>query len=100
MISAWVPSLNYAHGRIEEVAVLWAERYQRATRLVAQAVVVSLQTCGSVSQAAKVMWLHWHTVIAMMKAAPTRADPIPWVGRTKAKRRWIVAGDPSGHGEA
>lgn len=71
MISAWVPSLIYADVRIAEVAVPSAERYQRATRLVAQAVVVSLQTCGIVSQAAKVMWLHWHTVIAMMKAAPT-----------------------------
>ena len=86
VISAQVPSVKYADGRVEEVAVPWAERYQRVTRLMAQAVVVWLQACGSVSQVAKVMRLHWHTVNAIMKAAVERGlerrqrEPIQYLG--------------------
>ena len=86
VISARVPSVKYADGRVEEVAVPWAERYQRVTRLMAQAVVVWLQACGSVSQVAKVMGLNWHTVNAIMKAAVERGlarrerEPIEYLG--------------------
>ena len=87
VISARVPSLKHADGRDEEVAVPWAERYQRVTRrLMAQSVLVWLQACGSVSQVAKVMRLHWHTVNAIMKAAVERglerreSAPIEYLG--------------------
>ena len=66
VIRAQVPSVKHADGRI--VAVPWAERYQRVTRLMAQA-VMWLQACGRVSQVAKVMGLNWHTIKAIMKAA-------------------------------
>jgi hypothetical protein len=39
---------------------------------MAQAVVVWLQACGSVSQVAKVMRLEWHMVNAIMKGALER----------------------------
>jgi transposase len=38
VIKARVPSVKYADGRMEAVVVPWAERYQRVTRLIAQAV--------------------------------------------------------------
>jgi transposase len=53
---------------------------------MAQAVVVWLQACGSVSQVAKVMGLHWHTVNAIMKAVVERGlerrqrEPIQYLG--------------------
>lgn len=50
LISARIPSVKYADGQVEEMALPWAERYQRVTRLMAQA-VVWLQAYGSVSQA-------------------------------------------------
>lgn len=47
---------------IEEIAVPWAERYQRITKLLAQAVVLWLQACGYVSKVAEMMRLDWNTV--------------------------------------
>ena len=38
VIEADVPSVKYRDGRIEEVAVPWADRYQRFTKLMEQAV--------------------------------------------------------------
>ena len=92
VISARVPSVKYADGRVEEVAVPWAERYQRVTRLMAQAVVVWLQACGSVSQVAKVMRLNWHTVNAIMKSSVDRGlerrerEPIAYLGLDEPQR--------------
>ena len=36
-IEARVPSVRYPDGKVEEVGVPWADRYQRVTRLLAQA---------------------------------------------------------------
>ena len=73
LIAARVPSVKHADGRVEEVAVPWAERYQRVTRLMAQAVVAWLQACGSVSQVAAVM-------------PKPRARP----GRTQGRQRAVM----------
>lgn len=72
LITARVPSVKYADGRVEEVSVPWEDRYQRVTRLLAQAVIVWLQSCQNISEVAGIMRLDWHTVNAIMKAAVER----------------------------
>jgi transposase len=72
VIKARVSSINHADGSIEEVALPWAERYQRVTRLMAQAVIIWEQACGNVRKVADLMRLDWHTVDAIMKAAVER----------------------------
>ena len=49
VIKANVPSVKHRDGSIEEVAVPWADRYQRITQLLAQAVIIWLQACGNVA---------------------------------------------------
>jgi len=72
VIEARVPSIKHADGSIEEVAVPWAERYQRVTRLMARAVIIWVQACGNVRKVADLMRLDWHTVDDIMKAAVGR----------------------------
>jgi transposase len=72
MIVAQVPSVKHADGSVEEVAVPWADRYQRVTRMMAQAVILWVEACGNVGKVAQVMRLDWHTVDAIMKAAVER----------------------------
>lgn len=85
-IEARVPSVRHPDGRIEDVAVPWADRYQRVTRLMAQAVIIWLEACGNVSKVAKIMRLDWTTVDGIMKAAVGRglerrkAEPVEHVG--------------------
>ncbi len=69
LITARVPSVKYADGRVEEVSVPWAERYQRVTRLLAQAVIIWLGSCQNISEVAKIMRLNWHTINAIVRAA-------------------------------
>ena len=47
----------------------WAERYQRVTRLLAQAVIIWLGSCQNISEVAKIMRLNWHTINAIVRAA-------------------------------
>jgi transposase len=72
LITANVPSVKHQDGSIEEVAVPWAERYQRITKMLAQAVILWLQACGNVSKVAEIMGLDWGTVNTIMKAAVER----------------------------
>jgi len=69
LISASVPSVKYQDGSIEEIAVPWAGRYQRYTKLLAQAVIMWLQACGNVSKVAQCMRLDWQTVNNIMGKA-------------------------------
>lgn len=62
IIEPRVPFVRHADGRVEEVAVPWADRYQRVTKLPAQAVIVWLQACGNVDKVATIMRLDWSTV--------------------------------------
>ena len=85
-IEARVPSVRYPDGKVEEVGVPWADRYQRVTRLLAQAVIVWLEACGNVGKVAGVMRLDWTTVDGIMKAAVERglqrrkAEPVEYAG--------------------
>ena len=72
VIHANVPSVKHRDGSIEEVAVPWADRYQRITKLLAQAVIIWLQACGNVTKVAEIMRLDWQTVNKIMKAAVER----------------------------
>ena len=72
LIVAQVPSVKHADGSVEEVAVPWADRDQRVTRMMAQAVILWVEACGNVGKVAQVMRLDWHTVDAIMKAAVER----------------------------
>ena len=55
VIKANVPSVKHRDGSIEEIAVPWADRYQRITQLLAQAVIIWLQACCNVTKVAKIM---------------------------------------------
>lgn len=72
LIIADVPSVKHKDGSIEEIAVPWAGRYQRHTKLLAQAVIMWLQACGNVSKVAEMMRLDWQTVNSIMKEAVER----------------------------
>ena len=72
VITANVPSVKHQDGSIEEIAVPWAERYQRVTKLLTQAVVLWLQACGNVSKVAEMMRMDWQTVDKIMKSAVER----------------------------
>ena len=85
-ITANVPSVKYPDGSIEEIAVPWAGRYQRITKLLAQSVIMWLEACGNVSKVASLMRLDWQTVNQIMKEAVERGllrredEPIGQVG--------------------
>ena len=72
VIEARVPSVKHSDGSIEEVAVPWAERYQRVTKMMAQAVIIWVQASGNVGKVAEVMRLDWHTVDAIMRDSVAR----------------------------
>jgi len=72
VIMANVPSVKHKDGSIEEIAVPWAGRYQRITKLLTQAVIMWLQACGNVSKVAEMMRLDWQTVDKIMKDAVER----------------------------
>ena len=86
IIEASVPSVKYRDGKIEEVAVPWADRYQRYTKLMGQAVIMWLQACGNVDKVAATMRLDWQTVNRIMERAVERGllrrknEPISKVG--------------------
>lgn len=86
LIEASVPSVKYRDGKIEEVAVPWADRYQRYTKLMEQAVIMWLQACGNVDKVAATMRLDWQTVNRIMERAVERGllrrenEPISKVG--------------------
>jgi transposase len=72
LITGLIPSVKYQDGSIEEIAVPWADRYQRYTKLFEKAVVMWLEACGNVSKVAEMMRLDWQTVNRIMKAAVER----------------------------
>ena len=52
VLEAEVPSVKYADGRVEEVAVPWAERYSRVSKLMEAFVIRVLQAASSLQEAA------------------------------------------------
>jgi len=103
-IEARVPGVRCPDGRIGEVGVPWADRCQRVTRLLAQAVIVWLEACGNVGKVAGVMRLDWATVDGIMKAAVERglqrrkAEPVEHAGLDgkSFRRGYPYAGIPTG----
>jgi len=81
-----VPRVKYKSGRVEEVAVPWAERYSRITRMMEGFVVQLLVAASNVKRVAKLLRLDWHTVNAVIKRAVERGmmrraeEPVRYVG--------------------
>ena len=67
-IVAEVPRLKYKSGRVEDVAVPWAERYSRITLMMEAFVVRLLQAASNISRVASLIKLDWHTVNGVMHA--------------------------------
>jgi transposase len=72
IIEASVPSVKYRDGSIEEIAVPWADRYQRFTKLLEHAVIMWMGACGNVDKVAAAMRLDWQTVNRIMERAVQR----------------------------
>jgi transposase len=71
-IVAEVPRVKYGSGRVEEVAVPWAERYSRMTRLMEAFVVKLLLVASNVKRVAGLLKLDWHTVNDIITRAVER----------------------------
>ena len=85
-IVAEVPRVKYHSGRVEEVAVPWAERYSRITRLMEAFVIQLLVAASNVKRVAALLRLDWHTVNDVIDRAVKRGmvrraeQPVPHVG--------------------
>jgi transposase len=85
-IVAEVPRVKYKSGRVEEVAVPWAERYSRITRMMEGFIVQLLVAASNVKRVANLLRLDWHTVNAVIKRAVERGmmrraeEPVRYVG--------------------
>jgi transposase len=86
IIEAEVPRVKYGDGSVEEVAVPWAERFSRLTKLMEAFVVRVLIASRSVSEAAGLVGLGWEQVNGVMQRAVKRgllrrqAEPMRYVG--------------------
>ena len=86
LIRARVPQLKYASGRVEELAVAWAERYARITRAMEGFVLALLAACPSMKRVCELTGLDWHTVNKVMLRGVERgikrraAEPIVNLG--------------------
>ncbi len=72
VLEAEVPSVKYADGRVEEVAVPWAERYSRVSKLMEAFVIRVLEAASSVQEAATLLGMGWEQVNRIMKRAVER----------------------------
>lgn len=85
-IEAEVPRVKYASGRVEEVAVPWAERYSRITRLMEGFVIQLLVAASNVKRVASLLRLDWHTVNTVIERAVERGmmrraeEPVTYAG--------------------
>jgi len=72
IIKARVPQLKYNDGKVEELAVPWAERYSRVTLLMEAFVVKLLQACPTTKAVCELTRLAWSTVNGIMVSAVER----------------------------
>lgn len=72
VIEANVPGVKYRGESIEEVAVPWANRYQRFAELLKQAVNMCLEACGNFDRVSSSMLLDWRKVNRIMERAVGR----------------------------
>lgn len=72
VIKARVPPLKYGDGTVKELAVPWAERYARVTRLMESFVVTLLEACPNIRRVCELCGLSWGTVNAILRCAVER----------------------------
>jgi transposase len=72
LITARVPQLKYSDGTVEELAVPWAERYSRVSKLMAGFVIKLLEICPTTQGVCKLTRLSWSTVNSIMVSAVER----------------------------
>lgn len=86
IIKARVPQLKYSDGKVEELAVPWADRYSRVTLLMEAFVVKLLQVCPTTKGVCKITRLSWSTINGIMVSAVNRGmlrrseEPVPHLG--------------------
>lgn len=86
VIRARVPQLKHSDGSVAEVAVPWAERYARVTRLMEGFVIQLLQACPNIKSVCALTGLAWSTVNDILARAVDRGlqrrseEPMPQVG--------------------
>ena len=86
IIKARVPQLKYSDGKVEELAVPWAERYSRVTLLMEAFVIKLLQACPTTQGVCDLTRLAWSTVNGIMVNAVERGmlrrseDDVPHLG--------------------
>jgi len=86
IIKARVPQLKYSNGKVEELAVPWADRYSRVTLLMEAFVVKLLQVCPTTKGVCKITRLSWSTINGIMVSAVNRGmlrrseEPVPHLG--------------------
>lgn len=86
IIEAEVPRVKFADGKTAEVAVPWAQRYSRVTKLMEGFVIQLLQACSSIARVSKLIGLDWHTINTVMIRAVERGlsqrtqEPIKHLG--------------------
>jgi len=101
VLEAEVPSVKYADGRVEEVAVPWAERYSRVSKLMQAFVIRVLEAASSVQEEATLLGMGWEQVNRIMKRAVERglqrreASEIEYLGIDEPER----SGDSQPQGE-
>jgi len=72
VIKARVPQLKHSDGTVEELAVPWAERYSRVSKMMAGFVIKLLEACPSTQAVCDLTRLSWSTVNAIMVSAVER----------------------------
>jgi transposase len=72
IITARVPQLKYSDGKVEELAVPWAERYSRVTLLMEAFVVKLLQVCPTTKGVCELTRLAWSTINGIIVSAVER----------------------------
>lgn len=86
IIKARVPQLKYSDGSVQELAVPWAERYARVTKLMEGFVIKLLAACPNTQSVRELTRLSWSTVNTIMARAVERGmlrreeDDIPHAG--------------------
>ena len=72
IIKARIPQLRFSNGKVQELAVPWAERYSRVTLLMEAFVVKLLQACPTTKAVCELTRLSWSTVNSIMVSAVER----------------------------
>jgi transposase len=69
VIKARVPQLKYSNGQVQELAVPWAERFARVSKLLQAFVIRLLQACPNTKKVCALTGLSWTTVNTILNRA-------------------------------